>query len=235
MNSGRPRPAPRVRPPPARRDRRADRLIGDLGRHHPQPDHHSGKDDNLTHDPLVFVACGCDQITNRRNNALTGRPHARFSSRLVRTSSSQRLKLSLPYLTLQGLLPARLGAAGGRRGERIVGPGVARIAALHLGFDRCVAAAPEAGQVPGDLHWPMRRRQQLDDQRPSPAPPQSDAGRGRTAPAPGWRAWGRPRRRSRWAPKSPMGRRNASAPPPPAGGADSTAAARGAHRQALRR
>src|SRR4029077_14447249 len=49
-----------------------------------------------------------------------------------------------------GLYPA------GRRGvEGIVRPGVARIATLHLGFDRLIAAAPEPGQVTGDLDRPV--------------------------------------------------------------------------------
>ena len=40
-----------------------------------------------------------------------------------------------------------------------------RIAALHLGFDDCVAAAPEARKIACDLHRAMRRRQKLDDER----------------------------------------------------------------------
>src|SRR5262245_25641608 len=62
-------------------------------------------------------------------------------------------------LTLAPLPLARawLGAARRDGGERIVGPGMARVAALHLGFDRGVAAAPEAGEIARHLHRPMRR------------------------------------------------------------------------------
>src|SRR5207344_1410393 len=67
--------------------------------------------------------------------------------------------------TLPSSSSARLGAAGGCGGERIVGPGMAGIAALHFGFDRGVAATPEARQVARDLHRPVRRRQELDHQR----------------------------------------------------------------------
>src|SRR6516165_4373400 len=71
------------------------------------------------------------------------------------------------------LARARLGAARRRGGKRIVGPGMARVAALHLGFDRGVAAAPEAGEIARHLHRPMRRRQQLDHER---HPPRRDGG-----------------------------------------------------------
>src|SRR5258708_39383522 len=63
---------------------------------------------------------------------------------------------------------APLGPCRGRGDERIVGPMMARIAALHLGLDRGVAAAPEAGKIARDLHRPMSRRQQLDDERDAP-------------------------------------------------------------------
>src|SRR6266508_6179635 len=64
-------------------------------------------------------------------------------------------RMSLRSCGLRRLRPlarARLGAVRGRRRERIVGPGMAGIAALHLRFDCAVAAAPEPGQIARHLH-----------------------------------------------------------------------------------
>ena len=105
---------------------------------------------------------------------------------------------------------------------------MARIAALHLGFHRRIAAAPEARQVARHLHRPVRGRQQLDHQRHPAAGDRRDGGRGRTVPARGSRASAPPPPRSRSAPTSRTARRNASAPRRRAGGAGSTAAGRAA-------
>ena len=53
----------------------------------------------------------------------------------------------------------------GWRCKRIVRPGMARIAAAHLGLHGRIAAAPEIRQVACHLHRAMGRRQQFDDQR----------------------------------------------------------------------
>src|ERR1700691_2790105 len=71
----------------------------------------------------------------------------------------------VPRSLARTLRPARFRPARRRGGERIVGPGMARIAALHLGFDRRVAAAPEARQVARHLHRTMRGREELDQER----------------------------------------------------------------------
>ena len=42
---------------------------------------------------------------------------------------------------------------------------MARIAAFHLGLDRGVAAAPEAGKIARHLHRSLSRGQQRDDER----------------------------------------------------------------------
>src|SRR6516225_9794953 len=60
---------------------------------------------------------------------------------------------------------ASFGARCGRRSEGVIGPWMARIAALHFGFDCRIAAAPEAGKVARHLHRPMRGRQQVEDER----------------------------------------------------------------------
>ncbi len=121
---------------------------------------------------------------------------------------------------------ARLGAPGRRRRDRIVRPGMLRIAAAHLGAHGGVAAAPEAGQVARRLHRPVRRRQQAR----SPAEPcrrrSPDGGRGRTVPARGSRFSGRPPPRSRSAPASRSAPRNGSAPRHRAGAAAARAGAR---------
>ena len=52
-----------------------------------------------------------------------------------------------------------------RGGERIVGPGMARVAASHLGPHGRIAAAPETRQIARDLHRPPSRRQQLHHKR----------------------------------------------------------------------
>ena len=57
------------------------------------------------------------------------------------------------------LCGARFGPAGRCRCERVVRPGMARIATFHFGFDRPIAAAPEARQVARHLHRPLCRRQ----------------------------------------------------------------------------
>src|ERR1041384_1031108 len=65
----------------------------------------------------------------------------------------QRLKKTvLGYITYVPHRAARLGPAGRWGLQRVVRPGMAWVAALHLGFHGLVAAAPEAGQVAGDLH-----------------------------------------------------------------------------------
>jgi hypothetical protein len=55
------------------------------------------------------------------------------------------------------LSAAWLGAARGGRAAGVVGPRMAWIAASHLGFDRGIAAAPEARQIARHLDRPMRR------------------------------------------------------------------------------
>ena len=97
-----------------------------------------------------------------------------------------------------GLRPARLGPRGRRRMRGIVGPGVPRIAALHLGLDRRPRARPEARQVARDLDRPVRRRQQMQRQRQPAVGDRRDAASARTAPARGCagRARRRPRSRS---------------------------------------
>ena len=126
--------------------------------------------------------------------------------------------------------PARLGAPRRRRRERIVRPGMARVAPAHLGAHRRIGAAPEARQIARDLHRLVAGRQQLEHQRNAPARDASDAARGRTAPAGGsrWSGRLRPRSRSRHACRSAP--RNASALRCRGGGA----AARGAVRSARR-
>ena len=106
---------------------------------------------------------------------------------------------------------------------------------MHLGLHRGVGAAPEARQVARHLHRPMRRRQQLDHQRHLAAGDARDAGRGRTAPAPGSRASAPPPPRSRSAPTSRTARRNGSAPRRRAGASCPRAAAPGARSKARRR
>ena len=59
------------------------------------------------------------------------------------------------------LCSARLGAAGGLRRGGVLGPDMARVAAAQLLADERIALAPEGGEVGGDLHRPMRRREQL--------------------------------------------------------------------------
>jgi len=51
-------------------------------------------------------------------------------------------------------------APGGRRVERVVGPGVLGIAAFHLRLHLLIAAAPEAREIGGDLDRTAGRRQQ---------------------------------------------------------------------------
>src|SRR6516225_331217 len=61
--------------------------------------------------------------------------------------------------------PARLGPRGWWRRSGIVGPRVARIPPFHLGFHRGPRSLPEARKVAGNLHRPMRRREQMQGER----------------------------------------------------------------------
>ena len=122
--------------------------------------------------------------------------------------------------------PARLGAPRRRRRERIVRPGVARIAPAHLGAHRRVGAAPEARQIARDLHRPVPGREQFDHQRNAPARDARMLRRARTAPARGSRSSGPPRPRSRSQRACRSAPRNASALRYRAGGAGARAAAR---------
>src|SRR5208282_6442545 len=74
-----------------------------------------------------------------------------------------------PIRVTRCLSLSRLGTPGCGGGERIVRPGMFWIAAAHLGTHGGVAAAPESGQVAGQLHRPLRRREQFDRQRDSAA------------------------------------------------------------------
>ena len=65
---------------------------------------------------------------------------------------------------------------------------MARIAAVHLGLDRGVAAAPEARQIARHLHRPVRRRQEARSPAGRARRRSRDGGRGRTAPARGSRS-----------------------------------------------
>ena len=127
--------------------------------------------------------------------------------------------------------PARLGAAGRGRGERIVRPGMARIAPAHLGAHRRIGAAPEAGQVARDLHRPVRRARAARSPAACVRRRSSGAGRGRTVPARGSRSSARlrPRSRSRRACRSAP--RNASALRRRGGGAAARAAVAAAPRR----
>ena len=62
------------------------------------------------------------------------------------------------------LCPAWLGASGGRGVGGIVGPGVARVAAAHIGFHGSPRTAPEARQITGDLERPVGGREQFKRQ-----------------------------------------------------------------------
>src|SRR5271155_5073845 len=53
--------------------------------------------------------------------------------------------------------------------ERIVRPGMFRIAPAHLSSHRRIAAAPKTRQVARQLHRAIRRRKQLNQQRDSSA------------------------------------------------------------------
>src|ERR1700683_4629038 len=61
---------------------------------------------------------------------------------------------------LAWLCPPRRG-----RGDRVVGPWVFRVTSAHFGAHGRVAAAPESRQVARGLYRPVRRRQQVDQQR----------------------------------------------------------------------
>src|SRR5688572_29953811 len=51
---------------------------------------------------------------------------------------------------------------GRRRGPGVVGPGMTWIARPQFPPHFRIAAIPEAAQVPRDLHWAPRRRQQFE-------------------------------------------------------------------------
>ena len=84
---------------------------------------------------------------------------------------SQRRQIAWSETVLQGGVigrlsrPPRLGACRGRGGGRVLRPDVARIATAKVGADRGPGAAPEAGQVAGDLDRPVRGRQQMESER----------------------------------------------------------------------
>jgi len=58
-----------------------------------------------------------------------------------------------------------LGAARGRCLQRVVRPMVLGVAAAHILAYLDIAAAPETGQIAGDLHRALGRRQQLERHR----------------------------------------------------------------------
>src|SRR5580693_1896361 len=63
------------------------------------------------------------------------------------------------------LTQTRLGAPRRRRRDRVLGPRMLRVTAAHLGAHGGVAAAPKPRQIAGHLYWPVRGREQLDQQR----------------------------------------------------------------------
>src|SRR4051812_15049220 len=82
---------------------------------------------------------------------------------MLRSARSARLE------AWGSLSQAPLGPRRGRSSERIVRPMMARIAAFHLGLDRGVAAAPEAGQIARHLHRPLCRGQERNDEGNAPS------------------------------------------------------------------
>ena len=141
-------------------------------------------------------------------------------------NSEWRMSLP-PRATRQSLFPiGPLCPPSRRRGERIVGPGMLRVAAAHLGAHRRVAAAPEAGQIARHLHRPVRRRQELDQQRDVAAGNRRVAVERRTTPGRGSIASARRPPRNRSEPASRSAPRNGSAPRRRGGVAADRAAAR---------
>src|SRR4029077_14071682 len=66
-----------------------------------------------------------ERLASRHGRACPGHPRLAWTRKTLMPATSAGM-------TRRNLGPARLGAAGGRRRDRIVRPGVARIAALHL-------------------------------------------------------------------------------------------------------
>src|ERR1700730_5701340 len=60
---------------------------------------------------------------------------------------------------------ARLGAPRRRCGDRVLRPRVFGVTAAHFGTHGGIAAAPKTRQVARRLHRPVRRRNELDQQR----------------------------------------------------------------------
>ena len=74
--------------------------------------------------------------------------------------ANKSVSMRHPLFAIRALCPPSR-----RRGKRIVGPGMLRVAAAHFRAHGGVAAAPEARQIARHLHRPVRRREEFDQQR----------------------------------------------------------------------